>query len=81
MYLLSRESTTLTCNTSISRPAALIVWYIGSKEKQRSISNNFTFHPEINDNNTEIYCKAFNIQPESQAVNSTELKLYIEGFY
>lgn len=73
------QSKTLTCITSTSRPTATIVWYIGNTERYRSSgSNSFTFIPTNTDHNMNIYCKAFNLQPESQAVISAAPSLYVK---
>ena len=79
LNVVSGVSNTLMCDTSVSRPAATIVWYIESEEEQRSTSNTFTFTPDNSYHNKKVYCKAFNIQPESQAVNSYKSTLYVQG--
>jgi hypothetical protein len=72
-------SKTLTCDTSVSRPAATIVWYIGTQEKHRSTFSTFSFSPQTTDHNKTVYCKAFNIQPENQAVVSYKSILFVQG--
>lgn len=69
----------LTCTTDISRPVATIVWYIGSAVKQRSTSTTFIYTAAYEDNNSRIYCKAFNTQSESEAVASGDPMLYVKG--
>ncbi|XP_060569151.1 limbic system-associated membrane protein-like [Ruditapes philippinarum] len=78
LQVVSGVSKTLTCETSVSRPAATIVWYIGNQEKQRSNSTAFTFNPQNNDHNKQVYCKAFNTQPESQAAISYKSTLFVQ---
>ncbi|XP_060559765.1 synaptogenesis protein syg-2-like [Ruditapes philippinarum] len=77
LQVVSGVSKTLTCETSVSRPAATIVWYIGTQEKQRSTSKTFTFNPQNSYHSKQVYCKAFNTQPESQAVISYKSTLYV----
>ncbi|XP_060606435.1 uncharacterized protein LOC132758755 [Ruditapes philippinarum] len=78
LQVISGISKTLTCDTSESRPAATIVWYIGTQEKQRSTSSTFSFNPKTIDHNKTVYCKAFNIQPENQAVVSYKTILFVQ---
>ncbi|XP_060599969.1 hemicentin-2-like [Ruditapes philippinarum] len=77
LQVVSGVTKTLTCETSVSKPAAIIVWYIGTQEKQRSISKTFTFNPQNSDHTKQVYCKAFNTQPESQAVVSYKSSIYV----
>ncbi|XP_045209522.2 uncharacterized protein LOC123561312 isoform X1 [Mercenaria mercenaria] len=78
LKVVSGTSTTLTCITSVSRPVATVVWYLGTEEKQRSnTGSSFTFIPHNNDHNKQIYCKAFNLQPEKDAVSSNKATLYV----
>lgn len=71
-----------SCTTSVSRPTATIVWYIGTEEKQRSSSSSiFIFTPQNSDHDKQIFCKAFNIQQENKAVSSNKAKLYVQGKY
>ncbi|XP_060599960.1 hemicentin-1-like [Ruditapes philippinarum] len=79
LQVVSGVTKTLTCETSVSRPAATIVWYIGT-EKQRSTSNTFTFNPQNSDHTKQVYCKAFNTQPESQAVVSYKSSIYVKVY-
>ncbi|XP_053409330.1 uncharacterized protein LOC123561312 isoform X2 [Mercenaria mercenaria] len=80
LKVVSGTSTTLTCITSVSRPVATVVWYLGTEEKQRSnTGSSFTFIPHNNDHNKQIYCKAFNLQPEKDAVSSNKATLYVLG--
>lgn len=80
LQVKSDFSTTLTCTPSVSRPAATVVWYIGTEERQRTSSNStFTFLPQNRDNNKPIFCKAFNLQPEEQAVISYKTMLNVLG--
>ena len=73
--------TTFGCNIipSTSRPSPTVIWYIGSTVKQQSTSTTYTVTASEADHNKEIYCKAYNIQPESQAVVSYKPKLYVRG--
>ena len=64
---------------STSRPDPTVIWYIGSTIKQQSTSTNYTVRASESDHNKIIYCKAFNLQPESQAVESSKPKLYVRG--
>jgi hypothetical protein len=79
LHVISGISKTLTCDTGVSRPAATIVWYFGTQEKQRSTSSTFSLNPQTIDHNKTVYCKAFNIQPESQAVVSYKSILFVQG--
>ncbi|XP_060607413.1 kin of IRRE-like protein 1 [Ruditapes philippinarum] len=74
------EPHTLTCTSSVSRPTATIIWYFGGQEQKRETTNtsSFTFTPEYTDNQNQVYCKAFNIQSESQAVSSNIVSLYVK---
>ena len=69
------------CNIipSTSWPLPTIIWYIDSVNKQQSTSAIYTVTASETDHNKEIYCKAYNLQPESQAVESTKPKLYVRG--
>ncbi|XP_060551552.1 limbic system-associated membrane protein-like, partial [Ruditapes philippinarum] len=78
LHVVSGVNKTLTCETSVSRPAATIVWYIGTQERQRSHSIVFIFNPQNSDHNKQVYCKAFNTQPESQAVISYKSTLFVQ---
>ena len=73
--------TTLGCKIipSASRPPPAVVWYIGSTIKQQSTSTIYTVIASETDNDKIIYCKAFNLQPESQAVESARPKLLVRG--
>jgi hypothetical protein len=77
----NEELHTLTCTSSVSRPTATIIWYFGGQEQKRETTNtsSFTFTPEYSDNQKQVYCKAFNIQSESQAVSSNIVLLYVKG--
>lgn len=82
IQVTSGVSKTLTCTTSVSRPLATIVWYIGTVEKQRSnITFTLNFIPQNSDHDKQIFCKAFNVQQESQAVSSNTATLYVQGKY
>ena len=72
---------TLSCHVSpsTSRPSPTIIWYIGSVEKQQSTSTTYTFTPSDTDHGKEIFCKAYNVQPASQAVESAKLIIYVRG--
>ncbi|XP_060607414.1 hemicentin-1-like [Ruditapes philippinarum] len=76
----SGEPHTLTCTSSVSRPTATIIWYFGGQEKKRETTrtSSFTFTPEYSDNQKQVYCKAFNIQSENQAVSSNIVSLYVK---
>jgi hypothetical protein len=69
------------CTTSDSRPLPTIVWYIGQTEKKRVVGTESTlaFIPSITDSGKEVYCKAFNIQPENEALCSNKVSLYVKG--
>ena len=73
--------TTFGCKIipSTSRPPPTVIWYIGSTIKQQSTSTSYTFTASETDNDKIIYCKAFNLQPESQAVESARPKLLVRG--
>ena len=73
--------TTLLCKIipSTSRPAPTVIWYIGSVNKQQSTSTSYTVTAAESDHDKIIYCKAYNLQPESQAVVSSKPKLYVRG--
>jgi hypothetical protein len=77
----SGEPHTLTCTSSVSRPTATIIWYFGGQEKKRETTrkSTFIFLPEYSDNQKQVYCKAFNIRPESQAVSSDVVSLFVRG--
>ncbi|XP_060602314.1 hemicentin-1-like [Ruditapes philippinarum] len=76
----SGEPHTLTCTSSGSRPTATIIWYFGGQKNKTEITriSNFTFTPENTDNQKQVYCKAFNLHPESQAVSSNIVSLYVK---
>ena len=69
------------CNIipSTSRPPPIVIWYIGSTVKQQSTSTSYTVRASEADRDKEIYCKAYNVQIESKAVESTKPKLYVRG--
>ena len=70
------------CNIipSTSRPSPTVIWYMGTDVKQRSTtSTSYTVTASEADHDKEIYCKAYNLQPESQAVESQKPKLYVRG--
>ena len=73
--------TSLGCNIipSTSRPSPTVIWYIGTDVKQTSTSTSYIVTASESDHNKEIYCKAYNLQPESQAVESVKPKLYVRG--
>ena len=73
--------TTLGCNIkpSTSRPPPTVIWYIGSIIRQQSTSTSYMVIASESNHNKEIYCKAYNLQPESQAVESSKPKLYVRG--
>ena len=64
---------------STSRPDPTVTWYIGSDVRQNSTSNTYTVTASETVHNKEIYCKAYNLQPESQAAVSVKPKLYVRG--
>ncbi|XP_060565945.1 uncharacterized protein LOC132724975 [Ruditapes philippinarum] len=68
------------CTTSDSRPIPTIVWYIGRTEKIRVVGTESTlaFIPSITDTGKNVYCKAFNIQPENEALSSNKVSLYVK---
>ena len=72
---------TLSCNVlpSSRKPAPTIVWYIGSSVKQSSTSTTYTFTSSETDHDKIIYCKAYNVQSASEAVESAKPKLYVRG--
>ena len=72
--------TTFGCKIipSTSRPPPTVIWYIGSNIKA-STSTSYTVIASETDHDKIIYCKAFNLQPESQAVESARLKLLVRG--
>ena len=75
-------ATKFGCNIipSTSWPPPTIIWYIGSEKKQKSAtSTSYTVIASEADHNKENYCKAYNLQPESQAVESSKPKLYVRG--
>ena len=69
------------CNIipSTSRPPPIVIWYIGSTVQQQSTSTSYTVTASETDHDQIIYCKAYNLQPESQAVESSKPKLYVRG--
>ena len=69
----------LTCNVSPSRPAPAIAWYIGSVLKQESTSTTFTFTVSYSDQYKTIFCKAYNLKLQSQAVESSKPMLNVKG--
>ena len=73
--------TTLGCKVipSTSRPSPTVTWYIGTDVQQNSTSTSYIVTASETDHNKEIYCKAYNLQPESQAVESQKPKLYVRG--
>ena len=73
--------TTLACNIipGNSRPAPTVTWYIGTDVKQNSTSTSYQVTATETDNGKMIYCKAYNLQSESQAVESTRPKLLVRG--
>jgi hypothetical protein len=75
------EPHTLTCKSSVSRPTATIIWYFGGQKNKTETTktSTFTFTPEQSDNQKQVYCKAFNIQSESQAVSSNIVSLNVKG--
>ncbi|KAK3601972.1 hypothetical protein CHS0354_025670 [Potamilus streckersoni] len=75
LNVTSGLSVTLICVTGISRPAATIMWYIGSKWKGNGTS--LTFIPSNADHDEVIYCQAYNIDP-GQLVFSLKPKLFVE---
>ncbi|XP_060605585.1 roundabout homolog 1-like, partial [Ruditapes philippinarum] len=74
------EPHTLTCTSSVSRPTATIIWYFGGQGQKRETTNtsSFTFTPEYSDNQKQVYCIAFNLQTENQAVSSNVVSLYVK---
>ncbi|XP_060605437.1 basement membrane-specific heparan sulfate proteoglycan core protein-like [Ruditapes philippinarum] len=76
----SGEPHTLTCTSSVSRPTATIIWYFGGQKNKTETTrtSTFTFTPDYSDNQEQLYCKAFNIQSESQAVSSNLVSLYVK---
>ena len=75
------KPTTLTCKVlpTSSKPAPTIVWYIGSVKKTESTHITYQFTPSETHNNKMIYCAAYNLQPASEAVNSTKPLLLVRG--
>ena len=75
------EPRTFRCKIipSTSRPDPIVTWYIGTDVKQNSTSNTYTVTASETDHDQRIYCKAYNLQPESQAVLSVKPKLYVRG--
>ena len=73
--------TKLVCNIlpSTSRPAPTVIWYIGPDIKQQSTNTNYTVTASEADHDKSIYCKSYNLQPESQAVESARSKLLVRG--
>ena len=73
--------TTLGCNIipSNNRPPSTVTWYIGSTVKQQSPSTSYTVTATKTDNGKIIYCKVYNLQSESQAVESSRAKLLVRG--
>ena len=72
---------TFRCNIipSNSRPAPTVIWYIGTTVKQNSTSTTYTVTASETDHDKEIYCKAYNLQSEDQAVESQKPKLLVRG--
>ncbi|XP_060575518.1 uncharacterized protein LOC132732981 isoform X2 [Ruditapes philippinarum] len=71
----------MTCTPSESRPTPTVIWYSGQEEKERvlnSSNSNFALIPKIEDNGKDVYCKAFNIQPENEAVSSNRVLLNVK---
>ena len=64
---------------STSRPPPTVIWYVGTDVKQNSTSTSYPFTALETDHDQIIYCKAYNLQPESQAVESTKPKLLVRG--
>ena len=73
--------TRFECNVipSTSRPPPTVIWYIGSTVQQNSTNTSYTVTATETDHDKIIYCKAYNLQPESQAVESVKPKLYVRG--
>ena len=73
--------TPFVCNIipSISRPPPTVIWYIGLTVRQNSTSTSYTVTASEADHDQIIYCKAYNLQPENQAVESVKPKLYVRG--
>ena len=70
-----------SCNIipSTSRPPPTVIWYIGSTVRQNSTSTSYTVTASETEHDQRIYCKAYNLQPEGQAVESGKPKLYVRG--
>ncbi|XP_060565943.1 uncharacterized protein LOC132724974 [Ruditapes philippinarum] len=68
------------CTTSYSRPLPTIVWYIGRTEKIRVVGTESTlaFIASKADTGKDVYCKAFNIQPENEALFSNKVSLHVK---
>ena len=75
------ENTTLICNVSpvTSKPTPTIVWYIGSSVMKSSTSISYTFTATETFHNQAIYCKAYNLQSASEAVESAKPMLFVRG--
>ena len=70
------------CNIipSTSLPPPTVIWYIGSAKKQESTTSTSYIVTALEaDHDQRIYCKAYNLQPEGQAVESSKPKLYVRG--
>ena len=72
--------TTFTCITGTSKPASTINWFIGFA-KHIQTGSTFTYTPVNADHDSSIYCAAYNIQPESRAIQSQKPKLFVRGEY
>ena len=71
----------LECRPGTSRPAPMIVWYMGVNVIQRSKRTALTFIASVNRNNSIVSCRAYNLQPEQAAIASVAVKLVIKGNY
>ena len=73
--------TTFRCNIipSTSQPPPTVIWSIGSIVRQTSTSTSYTVTASEADHDQIIYCKANNLQPRNQAVESSKPKLYVRG--
>ncbi|XP_053389787.1 nephrin-like, partial [Mercenaria mercenaria] len=76
--VIGNKEKTLTCTTGESNPAPTIIWYIADQKKQNGTGINYTFTPTNDNHNQSIYCKAYNLQPATEAVVSAKPKLFVK---
>lgn len=79
VVVTENQQKSLTCRTGDANPVSTIVWYIDDDVQQHETNGNFSFIPSNSDHGKRIYCKAYNIQPQEEAVVSSSPKFYVRG--